>query len=196
PGTTCQVRLLRRGETSAAAPRRTRARTGPAGQSLLRRDSAAGKSGPSRASKGPTPPARDSARARLRAPCSVVGNRVAFARRSWSWGRLLRLPEAVAGLVDEDILQRRLAERDRRDPARKRFDDAGDPFVPVGLLEAHAPVDNAGRRSQACGQIDGQLLRVVGLDRDRIAADSRPQRIGRVEGYELSAVQDGDAVGL
>ena len=38
--------------------------------------------------------------------------------------------------------------------------------------------------------------RIVGLNRDRIAADGGPQCRGRVEGHERAFVQDRDAIGL
>ena len=58
------------------------------------------------------------------------------------WIRRSVIPEAVAGEVDEDVFERRLAERDGFDAVGEGFDQLGDPLVAVRLLEPHGAVDD------------------------------------------------------
>src|SRR5687767_14456774 len=109
-----------------------------------------------------------------------------LARRSW--GRLLGLPEAMPGLGDEHVLERRLAERDRRDAAGKRFHDPRDPLVPFRLLKPHAAIYHGRPHTEPRGEIDRERCGVVGLDGDRIAADSAAQHVRRIERDKLAAM--------
>jgi hypothetical protein len=51
-------------------------------------------------------------------------------------------PEAVAGHVDENVLERWLAKRDGFDAVVESFDEAGNPLVAVRKLEPHGPIQN------------------------------------------------------
>src|ERR1700761_8131780 len=50
---------------------------------------------------------------------------------------LALMPEAMPGPLDEHVFERRLAERDCMDLARKCLDQPGDPLVSIGLFQSH-----------------------------------------------------------
>ncbi len=70
--------------------------------------------------------------------------------RTPAGGLRFRLPfEPAAGRVDEDVLERRLAERDRLDAVGKAQDEVLQQLMPAGMFnpQPSAPATAAGRRS-------------------------------------------------
>ena len=87
---------------------------------------------------------------------------------------------------DEDVLKRRLAERDRLDVGREGFDQAGDPLVAVGLLQAEGAVDDFGFALEALADAGGEFRGAFRLDRDRVAAERGAESFGRIERRPIS----------
>ena len=110
--------------------------------------------------------------------------------------RLVHRPKAVAGDVDEHVLQRRLAERDRFDrgrgtPRRVGGSIRGRPAARAGPSRRRSSARHGIARSIAAARTAGSLVRIV------IASPpTAARKCGRrVERGQLAPVHDGDAVG-
>src|ERR1043165_9493044 len=102
----------------------------------------------------------------------------------------------MASPGNKHIFQGWLAERNCLDLAWKRFHQPRDPLVSLRDLQSHISFHHAGGVAKAALDAAGQILRRTSLDRDRIAADRRAQRFGRIERNELTVVENRDTVRL
>src|SRR5258708_31807457 len=130
---------------------------------------------------------------------------MAFGRRGALWSLALlrsRLPifffppETMAGLTDEHILKRGLADRDRLNFAGEGFHQIG--HEPVAFFALHADSASIGGRADAefGGYARGQRFRVAGFKHDHVAADFPAQGLRRSQGHNLALAEDCAAVAM
>src|SRR5579864_3200835 len=70
-------------------------------------------------------------------------------------------PELVPGAMDEHIFERRLADRNRLNPARESFDEIWDEAVSFLTLDAHLIAEHRGRDMETRANVLGKQARVV-----------------------------------
>jgi hypothetical protein len=104
------------------------------------------------------------------------------------------LPELVPGLVNENIFQRRLGDGDSFNLAGKRFDQVGDEAVPLRAFQTHLAVDDVDVVAEAGLNLGAKALGLASFEHNHVAADAALQSLGRAEGDELPAVENGEPV--
>ncbi len=105
------------------------------------------------------------------------------------------VPKSVAGEVDENIFERRFAERDGFRTIGKRLDEARDPLVAVRLFEPHGTIDDHRRHVEPLLNFAGKPRGILAANCNCIASDRRLQRARRIERRKLPFVHDRNAVG-
>ena len=116
--------------------------------------------------------------------------------RPFRSSRLRIRPEPVPGEMDEHVFERRLAERDRFDPVRKRLDQPRQSTDGRSACSSRTePSTTFAVALELPLDVGGQRRRIVRANRDRIAAHRGLQRRRRIERGQVAAVHDRDSVG-
>src|SRR5687767_4003078 len=92
-------------------------------------------------------------------------------------GRGGLVAEVMASVMDEHVLQARLAERHRANALREGGDQVAQEFVAARMLDPQLSVDNAGRDAELLFDLVGKCIRLIGLHRERVAADGRTKLV-------------------
>src|SRR6516164_691455 len=103
-------------------------------------------------------------------------------------------PEAVAGAVDEDVFQGRLADGDGLNFAGEGFDHVGDEAVAILSFQADLSGKDLGVDLEALADALGERVWIGGVKKDDIAADFALEFCRRSESHQLALIQDGKAV--
>src|SRR5712692_1731111 len=109
------------------------------------------------------------------------------------WPRAL-LPQPMPGLVNEDVLQRRLRDADGVDLAGEGLHQLRDELVAALAFNAHRAVDHGGGETEALLDLLAKRLRVAGTEDDHVAADALLELLRGAFGHQLPAIQDAEAV--
>src|ERR1039458_202846 len=122
-------------------------------------------------------------------PGFMLWNRASFSFLS------LFAPELVSGAANEDVLERRLAHRERLDLSGESLDHFGDKAVRAFAFHAHLVLQNCGFHVEARPDPLCQQSRIMGrVEQHHVAADFAFQLRGRAQSYPVAFIHDGQPV--
>src|SRR6266566_4631918 len=104
--------------------------------------------------------------------------------------------ETVTGHVDENVFERRLAERDGTDLADEGFDELRNELVAALALDAEGRVELLSGDIEPVLQRGGQALWVIGGERNHVGGDAAFQGGRRVAGGDLPGVHDRQPIAM
>src|SRR5581483_11294748 len=109
--------------------------------------------------------------------------------------RRLRIDyEAMAGEMDEYVLEGRLAERQRIDLVAKPVYKVADDFMRPRTLDSQGSIDDLAPELQPLRQLAREKVRRRGVDHQHVAADARLELARRRHRHHPPAIKDSNPV--